>query len=290
MHHLRKLFSAALVSAVMLFLTAVSGYAQGTVTHVVKRGETIESIADRYGTTADTIQRLNPDASEFVYVGMELKIPAVKTRPNAAPEEQHASDMENQAADSGGIIQKSASRDQTQGRFYNGLIGVMECGFGLPRKEDILTSAYVFSLGFGINYFFSKFYCGGQLGFATGIFSYDFKYYEDGADSPKNAVRSQDAWSLTLPVECGYALGSDKFAVIPTCGIGFELPVKSVTKTTCLGREIDKEKHSGGKLAAVLRLGLRLSFRGFNVSTIYIVPINETGGKAYPMFSLGFGF
>lgn len=74
MHHLRKLFSAALVSAVMLFLTAVSGYAQETVIHVVKRGETIESIADRYGTTADTILRLNPDAADFVYVGMELKI------------------------------------------------------------------------------------------------------------------------------------------------------------------------------------------------------------------------
>lgn len=74
MHHLRKLFSAALVSAVMLFSTAVSGYAQETVTHVVKRGETIESIADRYGTTADTILRLNPDAADFVYVGMELKI------------------------------------------------------------------------------------------------------------------------------------------------------------------------------------------------------------------------
>lgn len=74
MHHLRKLFSAALVSAVMLFSSAVSGYAQETVTHVVKRGETIESIADRYGTTADTILRLNPDAADFVYVGMELKI------------------------------------------------------------------------------------------------------------------------------------------------------------------------------------------------------------------------
>lgn len=74
MRHLRKLFTAALVFAVMLFLSAVSGYAQETVIHVVKRGETIESIADRYGTTADSILRLNPDAADFVYVGMELKI------------------------------------------------------------------------------------------------------------------------------------------------------------------------------------------------------------------------
>lgn len=74
MHHLRKLFSAALVSAVMLFSVAVTCYAQEIVTHIVQRGETIESIAGKYGTTADTILRLNPDAADFVYVGMELKI------------------------------------------------------------------------------------------------------------------------------------------------------------------------------------------------------------------------
>lgn len=74
MHHLRKLFTAALVSAVMLFSVAVTCYAQEIVTHIVQRGETIESIAGKYGTTADTILRLNPDAADFVYVGMELKI------------------------------------------------------------------------------------------------------------------------------------------------------------------------------------------------------------------------
>lgn len=74
MHHLRKLFTAVLVSAVMLFSVAVTCYAQEIVTHIVQRGETIESIAGKYGATADTILRLNPDAADFVYVGMELKI------------------------------------------------------------------------------------------------------------------------------------------------------------------------------------------------------------------------
>lgn len=47
-----------------------------TVKHTVERGETLASIAKRYGTTNDKIIELNPDASQFIYVGMELTIPA----------------------------------------------------------------------------------------------------------------------------------------------------------------------------------------------------------------------
>lgn len=48
-----------------------------TFKHVVDKGETIESIAKKYGVTKESIIELNPDAAQFVYVGMELKIPEV---------------------------------------------------------------------------------------------------------------------------------------------------------------------------------------------------------------------
>ncbi|MCD8394494.1 MAG: LysM peptidoglycan-binding domain-containing protein [Bacteroidales bacterium] len=49
--------------------------AQTTTTHIVDRGETLASIAQRYGTTEARIIELNPDAAQYVYVGMELTIP-----------------------------------------------------------------------------------------------------------------------------------------------------------------------------------------------------------------------
>lgn len=49
-----------------------------TVKHTVERGETLESIAKRYGTTNDKLIELNPDASQFIYVGMELTIPVTE--------------------------------------------------------------------------------------------------------------------------------------------------------------------------------------------------------------------
>ena len=45
------------------------------VTHVIQRGETLESIAQKYQVTVDAIKQTNPDAVNMIYVGMRLIIP-----------------------------------------------------------------------------------------------------------------------------------------------------------------------------------------------------------------------
>ncbi len=45
------------------------------IKHIVDRGETLASVAKLYGTTTERLVELNPDASEFVYAGMELEVP-----------------------------------------------------------------------------------------------------------------------------------------------------------------------------------------------------------------------
>ena len=54
-------------------LTAIPATAE--TRHIVERGETLESIAAKYGVTTRQIIELNPDAGTFTYVGMELIIP-----------------------------------------------------------------------------------------------------------------------------------------------------------------------------------------------------------------------
>lgn len=46
-----------------------------TTIHTVQRGETLASIAKNYGVTEKQIIEANPDAAQFIYVGMELTIP-----------------------------------------------------------------------------------------------------------------------------------------------------------------------------------------------------------------------
>ncbi len=64
------------VLAIVIAMIANVATAQGTKVHVVERGETIESIAKKYNITKDELIKQNPDVAQFVYVGMELTIPA----------------------------------------------------------------------------------------------------------------------------------------------------------------------------------------------------------------------
>lgn len=77
---MKKLFLKKRICAVFIFLMlCITINAQSETKHIVKRGETLESIANKYGTTTDEIIKLNPDAAQFVYAGMELRIPSTSS-------------------------------------------------------------------------------------------------------------------------------------------------------------------------------------------------------------------
>ena len=60
---------------VFCVLSLTISFAQTVQTHTVKRGETIESIAQKYGVTVNDIKEANPDVGRFFFVGMKLNIP-----------------------------------------------------------------------------------------------------------------------------------------------------------------------------------------------------------------------
>lgn len=68
---IKKIILSVLFCTVCAFTMAQSQ----TVTHVVQRGETIESIAEYYKVSVADINKANPNADGMVYVGMKLNIP-----------------------------------------------------------------------------------------------------------------------------------------------------------------------------------------------------------------------
>lgn len=66
-----------LVLTILFSMAALLAAAQ-TTTHVVQRGETIESIAEKYGITTAALLEANPNAADFFFVGMKLQIPAAE--------------------------------------------------------------------------------------------------------------------------------------------------------------------------------------------------------------------
>lgn len=62
----------------VLLASSVQLSAQDVTTHIVRRGESFEYIANKYGISTDELRSLNPD-EEYCYVGMELNVPAMRT-------------------------------------------------------------------------------------------------------------------------------------------------------------------------------------------------------------------
>lgn len=91
-----KTIKKRLLSAIFYSVFGVCfAFAQtGTVKHTVERGETLESIASHYSTTEAKIIELNPDAAQFLYVGMNLNVPDANTRKEqeeqSGKKEEHA--------------------------------------------------------------------------------------------------------------------------------------------------------------------------------------------------------
>lgn len=97
---IKKIFLSVLLCAVSMLSMAQSQ----TVTHVVQRGETLESIAEYYKVSVEDINKANPNADGMVYVGMKLNIP---TNSNSSTEKDVVVSKDYQRANETRITNKN---------------------------------------------------------------------------------------------------------------------------------------------------------------------------------------
>ncbi len=76
----------------ILLLIFLNMTAQTNTSHIVLRGETLESIAKKYGKTVDDLQRLNPSTKKYVYAGMKLIIPPASNTSQSMQAQDQAPD------------------------------------------------------------------------------------------------------------------------------------------------------------------------------------------------------
>ena len=67
-----------LLTSIMMLLSVMIVQAQQVV-HTVQRGETLESIAQKYHVTKEAITKNNPYAADAFYVGLKLYIPTAQS-------------------------------------------------------------------------------------------------------------------------------------------------------------------------------------------------------------------
>lgn len=66
-----------IILSLFTFMAVTMAMAQqvGHTVHTIERGETLESIAQKYHVSVDAIKKANPDAANMFYVGMKIDIP-----------------------------------------------------------------------------------------------------------------------------------------------------------------------------------------------------------------------
>lgn len=118
------------ILSIILLLVCVFAMAQSqTITHVVQRGETIESIAKYYNVSVEDINKANPNMDGVVYVGMKLIIPT------GSPQTQGKVKAENTRINEDGQNEDSSSQMQVNNFSENKINDENEIklGFQLAR-------------------------------------------------------------------------------------------------------------------------------------------------------------
>lgn len=96
------------VAVILAFLMNVCLAKADGIVHVLDRGETIDYVANLYGTTVEAIKKANPEFVDF-YVGMEISIPVNK--PNGDIERQRLFMQNSLYAEAEQLMQNGKYKD-----------------------------------------------------------------------------------------------------------------------------------------------------------------------------------
>lgn len=244
-----------------------------TIKHVVDRGETLASIAQRYSTTEAKIIELNPDAAQFVYVGMELIIPVSATLQGqtSASVPTYTSNESSQTS----VTTVDYPYSEKPWKL------ALSMTFGFDGK-----GAYGFTGTLGANYRVTDlFYLGARIGCTTGFSS-----------SGKGIYRKETiAHSIVIPIEAGVRLNISPdgyLALVPYIGIDPYVTLKSTTETGA-GKNKVKENYKfkdfGERAKIPGRVGCRFAFGDYFIGGAYSFSFKKNGGHNWEV-GFGWGF
>ena len=290
---IKKIFLSVLLCTVCMLSMAQSH----TVTHVVQRGETLESIAEYYKVSVEDINKANPNADGIVYVGMKLNIPtSSKTQIVSNNDNQggstyiqgnninhHSNDKVNQEHK----YNTAKNEDEKVGKFeFAG-----ELGFGFIKGAD----NFMYEATIGANYRLPyNLYVGARIGYNSANYIGLTKY------EGRSIEVEQKYHFIEIPLELGYSLknASETLGLMPFIGFNTNIGLSGKNKLRTFGssgKEESQKVKIGGKVGIGARVGVRVCLWGFDITGSYQIPLNDKqkgwfGKDAFPEITLAWGF
>lgn len=290
---IKKMILSVLLCTVCVFTMAQSQ----TVTHIVQRGETIESIAEYYKVSVEDINKANPNADGIVYVGMKLNIPTsskpqiVSNNDNQGgstyTQENNIKHHSNNKVYQEHKYKAAKNEDEKVGKFeFAG-----ELGFGFIKGAD----NFMYEATVGANYRLPyNLYIGARIGYNSANYTGLIKI------EGQNINAKQNYHLLEIPIEFGYSLKneSETLGLIPFVGFNTNIGLSGKYKQRILGtggKEEPQKVKIGGKVGIGARVGVRVCLWGFDITGSYQIPLNDKqkgwfGKDAFPEITLAWGF
>ena len=236
-----------IIVLIMSFSYVVVATAQDDKTiHIIKRGETIESVANKYGISIDDLIKANPSANDYFYIGMKLTIPDsvekkdVKTVPLKV-ENPTATDTSYEYYKKD-IEEKDMNRYSNYGVRYNAPFESAGSGYYALEGQIFYCSGFGIVMGIGSNMGIV------DMDYASVSFilgpAYAYKYnnillssaielvgnYRSLSDGEKDLGLKSFTMGVGLCPKIGYVINR----VIPSLGVDFMIyPGNSSKITPC---------------------------------------------------------
>ena len=290
---IKKIFLSVLFCTVCMLSMAQSQ----TVTHVVQRGETLESIAESYKVSVEDINKANPNADGIVYVGMKLNIPT-SSKP------QIVSNNDNQGGSTyiqGNNINHHSNDKVNQEHKYKAAknedekVGKIEfageLGFGFIKGAD--NCMYEATIGANYRRPYNL-YGGARIGYNSANYIGLTKY------EGRSIKVEQKYHFIEIPLELGYSFknASETLGLMPFIGFNTNIGLSGKNKLRTFGssgKEESQKVKIGGKVGIGARVGVRVYLWGFDITGSYQIPLNDKqkgwfGKDAFPEITLAWGF
>lgn len=235
-----------------LFSFSCSVFAQEYKSHIIAKGETVESIATKYNVSKSDLFEANPALENYSYAGMKVRIPLVVKNDveTSQVEKQNVEEASEQFyfADSRPENAVSSPKTSSSNSVESSNVFIDEVRYGFLSSDAF---SMLFSLG--NNHFFDKsLYLGTQIGY--GISS--------ASTEVLGSKLSTTSHYIILPIELGYYLwlSEERFgAIVPYAGADITYLAKATMKYDNEKETIEPDK----RFDIMAKVGLKISFGAF---------------------------
>lgn len=271
-----------LVLVLVLLVASVGISAQSVTSHTVQRGESIESIAQKYGISVSDLISANPDAKDYFFVGMKLSIPQ-KVAPNVLNKNVVVTpSLPNDDVSGNNFVHDTGTPDQHWG------VGLsLSFGF-LGNQQGLKNSSFDYLATLGAKYSLDSY-----DEYTQGLYLFGGIGYAGSWVSLKGMNITTKIHTLYFPTQIGYAITNEKknIGLVPFIGPEFKISLSGKTKY----QQESIDMKIGGKIGCSFAMGLNIRLNGFNLIGAYHLPMNDnakafTGDKGYFSVGIGGGF